>query len=149
MVGWFVIVLDTNILAYAIGRDHPLREPCRRLVEEIGSRGVSASTTPDVIQEFVYLRSHRFSRRDAASFGRWYADLLTPLLVVDEQALAAGLALYGKSKRIGPIEAILAAPTLAAEAEAIVSADVGFDEIRGLKRWDPSGREVERLLAGR
>lgn len=30
-----VIVLDTTVLVYAVGAEHPLRDPCRRLVEAI------------------------------------------------------------------------------------------------------------------
>lgn len=31
-----MIVLDTTVLVYATGTEHPLREPCRRLVDRAG-----------------------------------------------------------------------------------------------------------------
>ena len=27
-----MIILDTGVLIYAVGEEHPLREPCRRLI---------------------------------------------------------------------------------------------------------------------
>jgi predicted nucleic acid-binding protein len=35
-----LIVLDTTVLVYAKGQDHPLREPCRALVEAIAAGNV-------------------------------------------------------------------------------------------------------------
>lgn len=137
------------ILAYAMGEEHGLQEPCRRLIEAIGGGHIRATTTPETIQEFVHVRSRRRPRREAASLGRSYADLLSPLVIVDEPTLAEGLSVFGRSRRIGAFDAILAAATIAAQAEALVSADRGFDGIRGLTRWDPAGREVERLLSNR
>ena len=44
-----MIVLDTTVLAYAVGADHPLQVPCRRLVRAIADGEVIATTTIEVI----------------------------------------------------------------------------------------------------
>src|SRR2546422_121951 len=54
-----VIVLDTTVLAYAVGTEHPLRDPCRRMVAAILDGSITATTTIDVIQEFA----HGYARR--------------------------------------------------------------------------------------
>ena len=141
-----MIVLDTMILAYAIGEEHPLKDPCRRLIEGIGERRLRATTTPETIQEFVHVRSRRRTRRDAASLGRSYADLLAPLLIVDSPALFEGLALFERSRRLGAFDAILAAAVISSGADALVSADEAFNGIRGLSRWHPNGPELGQLL---
>ena len=142
-----MIVLDTMVLVYATGKDHPLKDPCRRLVEAIGAGRARATTTPETIQEFVHVRSRRRPRREAASIGRSYADVLAPLLIVDGSTLTDGLALFERSKKLGAFDAILAAATITVQAEALVSADRAFDEVRGLRRWDPAGTELARFLS--
>ena len=65
-----LIVVDTSILVYATGVEHPLRTPCRELIAAIADGEIQATTTPEVIQEFVHVRSRRVSRRDAVALGR-------------------------------------------------------------------------------
>jgi len=142
-----VIVLDTTVLLYAVGGDHPLADPCKHLIAAIGAGRVAATTTPEVIQEFLHVRSRRRTRSDAAALGRTYAELLAPLLVIDGPALAAGVRLFERSKRLGAFDAILAAATIGAGADAIVSTGAGFDEIRSLTWWSPSSRELQRLFS--
>src|SRR5690606_10517312 len=40
-----VIVVDTTILVYAVGDQHPLRSPCREVIAAIGQGEVAATTT--------------------------------------------------------------------------------------------------------
>ena len=44
-----MIVLDTTVLVYSVGSDHPLRAPCRSLIEAIGDGEIAATTTVEVI----------------------------------------------------------------------------------------------------
>ena len=74
-----MIVLDTTVLVYAKGTDHPLREPCRDLIAAIAEERLHATTTTEAIQEFVHVRARRRDRGDAAALGRSYAELLSPL----------------------------------------------------------------------
>ena len=74
-----MIVLDTTVLVYAKGDDHPLRSPARELIEAIADQRIEATTTPEVIQEFVHVRARRRGREDAANLGRDFAELLSPL----------------------------------------------------------------------
>ena len=86
-----MIVLDTTVLVYAKGADHPLRSPCRDLMAAIADERLEATTSAEVIQEFVHVRARRRDRRDAAALGRDYADLLSPLLSVTREDLRRGL----------------------------------------------------------
>src|SRR6478672_1126812 len=109
-----MIVLDTTVLVYAKGADHPLRDPCRELLQAIAEREIAATTTVEVVQEFVHVRARRRGRADAAALGRDYAELLSPLLSVTSDDLAEGLAWYRRSKRLGAFDAVLAAAATAA-----------------------------------
>lgn len=142
-----MIVVDTTVLVYAAGADHPFREPCRRLVEAVARADVEATTTVEVIQEFVHVRARRRTRSDAAELGEAYADLLAPLLPLTVDSLRAGMRLYRGSERLGAFDAVLAAAAIAAQAEALVSADAAFAEVGGLVHVVPDETSIGGLLA--
>jgi predicted nucleic acid-binding protein len=141
-----MIVLDTTVLVYSKGADHELREPCRSLVAAIATGRIEATTSVEVIQEFVYVRARRRDRIDAASMGRDYVDLLAPLLTVSGSEVRAGLALFESVDRLGAFDAVLAAGAIAAGAAALVSADNVFGDVPGLVHVVPDAAGVNRLL---
>jgi uncharacterized protein len=143
-----MIVLDTTVLVYAKGADHPLRDPCRELVQAIAERRIAATTTVDVVQELVHVRARRRGREDGAALGRDYAELLAPLLTVTGDDLARGLAWYARSDRLGAFDAVLAAAAAAAGARAVVSADAAFGEVGEIAHVAPDRAGVASLLAG-
>jgi uncharacterized protein len=142
-----VIVLDTTVLVYAKGADHPLRGPCRELIEAIAAARIEATTTVEAIQEFAHVRSRRRDRGDAAALGRDYAQLLSPLLAVTSEHLSRGLGLFEGSESIGAFDAVLAAAATDAGAEALVSADEGFGQVADLRHIVPDERGVATLLS--
>ena len=128
-----MIILDTTVLVYAVGDDHPLADTARSLMSQIRSGAVRAHTTPEVIQEFAHVRARRRTRDDAVRLARAYAALLGPLQVVTAQNLASGLELWEEHPSIGSFDAALAAVAISLDAE-LVSADTGFAAVNGL-RW--------------
>jgi predicted nucleic acid-binding protein len=141
-----VIVLDTTVLVYALGVEHPLREPSRRLVEAIAAGRVEATTTSEVIQEFVHIRARRQGRVDAAKAGRNFADLLAPLLVMPAELVEAGLRIFERSTSLGAFDSFLAAAAIASDADALVSADQAFSSVARLAHVVPGTNEFELLL---
>jgi predicted nucleic acid-binding protein len=142
-----VIVLDTTILVYAVGADHPLREPCRRLIGAIADGRIEASTTVEAIQEFAHVRARRRGRADAAALARDYVELLSPLVDVGRDDLLRGLDLFAAGDRFGTFDAVLAAATIGAGATALVSADRGFADVPELTHVVPDEPGVAGLLA--
>ena len=140
-----MIVLDTTVLAYAVGTDHPLQAPCRRLVRAIADGEVIATTTIEVIQEFAHVRAWRRDRKDAAELARDYLELLSPLLIVEEPDLREGLRLFEENPDIGAFDAILAAAAHAAGADALVSADAGFSAIANIHHVVPDADGIGGL----
>jgi hypothetical protein len=141
-----VIVLDTTVLLYAVGAEHAFRDPCQELVRAIADGRVTATTTVEVVQEFAHVRARRRSRADAASLARDYVDLLSPLLVVEESDLRAGLRLFEEDQRLGSFDAVLAAAAHAVGAEALVSADAAFADAGSIPHLTPDVPGVRRLL---
>jgi predicted nucleic acid-binding protein len=143
-----VIVLDTTVLVYAKGAAHPLRDPCRRLIDAIAQEQLDATSTVEVIQEFVHVRAQRRERSDAVALGGDYADLLAPLLTVDDEHLRRGLSLFERNERLGAFDAVLAATAIDTGATAFVSADSAFAGVTGLPHVIPDDAGVEELLKG-
>lgn len=142
-----MIVLDTTVLVYAKGEAHPLRDSCRELIGAIADRGLAATTTVEVIQEFVHVRARRRERADAGALGRDYADLLSPLLTITGRDLRLGLSLFEQMERLGAFDAVLAATAASAGATALVSADTAFADIPDLPHVVPDAAGVAILLS--
>jgi predicted nucleic acid-binding protein len=142
-----VILLDTTVLVYAKGQDHALREPCRELIQAIAERRIEATTTVEVVQEFVHVRARRRDRSDAAALGRDYAELLSPLLNVTAQDLTNGLALFERTQDLGAFDAVLAASAARNGISAVVSADRGFARIPEISHVVPDRDGLSTLLA--
>ena len=143
-----MIVLDTTILVYAKGAEHPLRDACRRLIETVGRQEVEATTTPEVIQEFAHVMARRRGRADATELAHAYADLLAPLLVVRDEQLRLGLRIFERHDELRAFDAVLAAVALEAETEALVTADAAFAVVDGLRTVTPGTGEFDALLSG-
>jgi predicted nucleic acid-binding protein len=126
-----VIVLDTTILAYAIGQEHPLRNPCRSLLTAHAEGRIEATTTVEVLQEFAHIRARRRSRSDAVRLARRYMAAFT-LLVTTPDELDRGLDLFERYPTVGAFDAVLAAVAMERRAAALVSADRAFASIPGL-----------------
>jgi len=141
-----VIVLDTTVLAYAVGADTKLAEPNLRILEAVRDGRLEATTTAEVIQEFVHVYARRRDRAQAAQLARAYAELLMPLAVVDRAELEAGLALFEQVRALGAFDGVLAAVALGRGAEALVSADRAFGAVPKLRHVDPFS-SIEELFA--
>lgn len=142
-----MIVLDTTVLVYAKGADHPLRDPCRELIAAIAAGEIAATTSVEAIQEFVHVRARRRDRADAAALGRDYAELLAPLLPLDSKHLDRGLALFERFDELGAFDAVLAAAAIDSGASALVSADAAFASLPGIDHITPDAPGVASLLA--
>jgi predicted nucleic acid-binding protein len=142
-----VIVLDTTVLVYAVGDEHPIREPSRRVIESVSEGRLHATTTPEVIHEFAHVRARRRGRRDAVGLARDYALLLAPLLTTEAAHVPQALVLFERHERLGAFDALLAATALAAEAEALVSADSAFGTVSRLPLVRLGTAELDALIA--
>jgi uncharacterized protein len=139
-----VILLDTTVLSYAVGAEHPLREPCRQLLRAHGDGRIEAATTIEVVQEFLHVRARRRSRADAVALARHYSAAL-PLLVTRAEDLELGLSLFERHPALGAFDAVLAAVGLNAGVEALVSADRAFGAVANLHWVDPATPAVDDL----
>lgn len=140
-----MILLDTTVLAYAVGTEHRFRDPCRDLVGAIAAGRIEATTTPEVIQEFVRIRSRRRDRAEAASLGLSHRSLLTPLTGITENHLVRGIELFERSNSLGAFDSVLAAVAIDM-GMTLVSAGSAFGTVTGLNHIVPDRDGIRSLI---
>jgi uncharacterized protein len=129
--------LDANIVMYALGGPHPLRSPCKAVLEKIRSGSVLAVTNTEVLQEILY---RYFSIKRQALGELVYTSLVeicTGVLPVTRQETDQALDLMKKHPEITSRDAIHAATMLNNDIQEIYSTDPHFDLIPEIRRIPP------------
>ncbi len=137
-------LLDSAVLLYPLGEDHPLRDPCIRVASACTSGRLYAHASIEMAQEVLFHRLRRTDRGQAAEQARRAANLCK-LHPFDEAVMERMFALVATHPRIGGRDAVHAATALHHGIPAIISPDTAYDGIPGLRRIDP--RDIEDYLA--
>lgn len=129
------VFIDSNLPMYVAGRDHPLREPARRLLARMQGGEIEGCTSTEVLQEILY-RYAGLRRFDLA--GEVY-DLFVQLCpVVFPVTLAdtdRARALLGSRVEASVRDLVHAAVMLNNGVSLIATFDRGFDTIPGIRRF--------------
>jgi hypothetical protein len=139
---------DTSIFVYALGKEHPYREPCREIVRRAAAGDLQGEASADLLQELVHQRARRTGDRlDAAKAGRSVAKLAWwhPLEPNDVQR---GIDLFETHTDLDARDAVFAALAINRGIDAILATDRAFDGIDGLERIDPADDRAVAALIG-
>jgi len=136
--------VDANVIVYA-ATEGEYRGPCLDVLDVIARGGADGRTSPAVLEEVWYVeRSGRAGALDGLAASAY--TVFTPLLPVTDDAFRLALAL--RAPQLGPADRVHAGTCLAHGVNVVVSADVAFDGVRGLRRVDPlDHRALGRLLS--
>jgi predicted nucleic acid-binding protein len=130
--------LDANILMYAAGGPHPLRDYCRAALEIAVDRRVRLITDTEVLLEILY-RYFALKRPDAARAVYTSATrLCEEVLPVAESHTARALEIVSKQPQLTPRDAIHIATMEARGPRRLLSTDRDFDNVQGIQRVDPA-----------
>lgn len=131
------VLLDSAIVAYALGEPSELRDECRALMKLIAEDQLRAYASVEMIQEVVHHRLRRTGDRTrAASDARDTSTVLT-LLNFDREVLDVSLRLIERGPHIRGRDAVHAATALVYGIPTVVSTDRSFDGVPGLTRVEP------------
>jgi predicted nucleic acid-binding protein len=132
-----VIFVDTNVLMYAAGGDHPLQGPCREIIDRIGDRSIAATTSVEVVQEIV----HRYLSIGRAEGGLALAeqtmDLFGPVLPITHALMRRVPDLARHYPVLSARDVIHVATCIHEGISEILSTDRGFDAVREVRRIAP------------
>ena len=129
-------LVDTAVLAYAVGGAHPLAAPCREIVRAAGAGQIELHASVEMVQEFVFHRMRRTDRLIAVRQARDAAGLCV-LHDFDAGVLSIALELIATTDGLGGRDAVHAATALRHGLSIIVSPDRAFDRVPRIRRLDP------------
>jgi len=131
------LAFDTAVFVYARGRDHPLRSPCRRLLQLLQEERIDADISIETLQEYVHVLTRSGVDRATAIEESRRIVALCRVHDLTMARMQLGLRLFGSHPRLDMADAVHAATALSCLADAIVTPDRDFDGIDGLTRLDP------------
>jgi predicted nucleic acid-binding protein len=132
------VFIDTAILIYAAGGEHPLRGPCQRIVSGISARSIDAVTSAEVVQEIVHRYAAIGRRPEGAELAARTLDLFAPVLPITHALMRRVPDLVERYSRLAARDAIHVATCLHEGIGEIVSTDQAFDSVAELRRIDPT-----------
>ncbi len=137
------VFIDTAVPIYAAGGNHPLRDPCGRILDLIKQGDLDGVTSIEVVQEIA----HRFLsvRRPeiAARLATDVLDLFAPVLPVTHALMRRLPDLIALYPSLASRDLVHVATCLHEGITAIISPDRAFDQVVGLRRIDPTEFAVD------
>jgi predicted nucleic acid-binding protein len=131
------VFIDTAVIMYANGGDHPLRDPCARIMVGIGDSEVAAVTSVEVVQEIL----HRFisvRRPDAAiRIAELTMEVFAPVFPITHAMMRRVPDLARRYPTLQARDLVHVATCIHEGITEIVSPDTAFDAVREIRRRDP------------
>lgn len=122
---------------YCLGKEHPLKAPCLRIIEQVRDGQILVCTSTEVQQETI----HRYYRQKRQDIGDQAYRLLTDLCAVVYPVTPADMehafSILHDVPDINVRDAVHAAVMLNNGLSRILSTDDHFDHISGITRIIP------------
>lgn len=129
--------IDTNIFIYAVGRHHPFKGPCVRVIERIRDGKVIAVVNTEVIQEILY---HYQAVKELAygiRLAREIRSVAVQVLPVTDEDIVLAMEILEASPQIRARDSFHVATMIHSGIDEIASVDRHFDLIQDIKRIPP------------
>ena len=132
------VFLDTAVFMYAGGAEHPLRAPCRAILRQVDESALDATASVEVVQEilqrFLAIRRPEMG----AAMARQVMDAFAPVLPVTHGVMRRVPGLVATYPSLSARDLIHVATCISEGIDIIVSPDRGFDQVREIRRLDPT-----------
>jgi predicted nucleic acid-binding protein len=129
-----MMLVDANVLMYAVGAEHPNKSPAVAFLESVANRQLEATIDAEVLQEIIHryraLRRWSDGQRVFVLARKLFPDVLSITGAVMDQAKR----LADEYDEISARDAIHAAVVDVYRLEGICTFDRDFDRIRGCRR---------------
>ncbi len=119
-----MLLADASVLGYVAGDStHPMAAHARAFVRAVADGAERATTTSEVIQEFMRVAGATRDREIVSGIARRFVDLLSPLRVVDEDNIVQAALEYERHPSIGSLDAVLVALVRRHDGFELLTAD--------------------------
>jgi uncharacterized protein len=141
------VFIDTAVIMYAAGKEHPLRDVSRDTLKLAASGQLDAVTSAEVIQEIL----HRFTalqrRNVGADMARNAMDLFAPVLPITHGVMQRMPHLVERYEALVARDLVHVATCLEHGVEAVITPDQDFDLVDEIQRIAPQDRvSIERFV---
>lgn len=129
------VFVDANVPMYAGGSDHPLREPARSVLRQVGEGRLDGVTDCEVLQELLH-RYIALGRRDSGFvvFDSFSSAMVGRVLPVDVEDVLRARDLADQLPGLRARDLLHLAVMQRHALREIVTADRHFDGIPGIRR---------------
>lgn len=131
------VFIDTAVLMYAAGGKHPLKDPCARILAQVGAGELNGLISAEVIQEVAHRFVHLHQPERAVTLMNEALELFAPVIPIGHSVVARMPGLVRRYPALEARDLIHVATCLEEAIEAIVTPDRGFDAVTELRRIDP------------
>lgn len=131
------VLLDSVVFIYAVGVDHPYRDPCRQLLEALEAERYRGEVSALAVEEILHQRARRTGDRESALRVARNVMTLCPVHDLTTADVTLGLRLFGTSARLNARDVLHAATALNRGIPVVISPDKAFNDIPQLERLDP------------
>ena len=132
------VFIDTAVVMYAGGGDHPLRDPSRRILASVADEKLDGVISVEVIQEIL----HRFISVRRADMGIAQAneamELFAPVLPITHALMRRVPELALKYPSLQARDLIHVATCIHEGITDVISPDRAFDQVHEIRRIDPA-----------
>lgn len=133
-----MILVDSNVLMYAAGAEHPHKKPSVDFLEQTAKGEVEASVDAEVLQEIL----HRYRAINRWADGRLVYDMarrIFPLIIpISAEVLDRARVLLDDYEGLMARDALHAAVVQMHQLEGICSYDQDFDQVNTIQRITPT-----------
>ncbi|MBM3925425.1 MAG: type II toxin-antitoxin system VapC family toxin [SAR202 cluster bacterium] len=130
-------LIDANMVIYAVGLDHPLREPSLKIIEHSLENTDGYAIDAETIQEILYVFDYRHQKKFGIEIAEKLLGMFGSVVPVTTSEVSLAIHLFERYPRLQSRDAIHAAVAIVNGMDGIISADKAFDGIEGLRRFNP------------
>lgn len=140
---------DTAVFVYAVGAEHPYRDPCRRIVAAARDGAIAGEASVELVHELAHVLVRRGGDRAQAVRLAGAAGDLARLHEFAPSDLPLVMTLLAEHPALDVRDAVFAATALNRGIASILSPDRAYDSVPGLTRVDPAAPDALALLTGK
>ena len=130
-------LIDTNIIMYAVGKTHILKEPCKEFLHKVVNNEISANIDVEVLQELLYVYDSRGERKRGLRIISEMMVLFPNPFAIRMNEIIKAKDLMTKYSTLTTRDAIHCAVTINLNLEGIISTDKGLDVVKDIHRLNP------------
>ncbi|MGR3173444.1 MAG: type II toxin-antitoxin system VapC family toxin [Candidatus Scalindua sp.] len=130
-------LIDTNIIMYAVGKTHTLKEPCKEFLHKVVNNEISANIDIEVLQELLYVYDSRGERKRGLRIISEMMVLFPNPFAIGKNEIVKAKDLMTKYSTLTTRDAIHCAVTINLNLEGIISTDKGLDVVKDIHRFNP------------